>query len=455
MINRIRRKYWPIGLDLGSTAMRAVQLARAKETPVLHAALELTAPYPLQADPLLPEEAGPLYETEPSAPSESDPNLPGRPRPEQKDHNETEDAQLCEQLKRLIARGGFIGREVVLNCPADRLDLRPISLPGTAGELPRDAVIGAIKLQIAEHLPFPADQAVVDYFPIRHDTGQPNLHVMAISADGSWIRRKLQLVQSAGLFCHRVDALPCALARLVCQTEQNTQRVQGPEAAQTQSTRENQSQTAQNEMKNEPLDAILDIGFAGSTLIVLKKRQPVFARRFPFGGKTLTETLAQRLAVDFSHAERLQSTIGIDCRARQLQLAQIAAPAQYESHLGGQTWATDDAEHSRPHDNQPEIAKTIYAALQADLADYVEGLTRSLNYIINEQRGAVLQRIILCGSAAHLKNLDSFLAQQFPLPVHYCRHPLIKQITELLPPTRICPGAWTTALGLALPKENW
>ena len=97
-----------------------------------------------------------------------------------------------------------------------------------------------------------------------------------------------------------------------------------------------------------------------------------------------------------------------------------------------------------------EIGKTIFAALQNDLGDYVEGLTRSLNYVITDCQGANLQKILLAGAAAHTRNLDQYLAEQFGLPVQIILHPVLTEIVHSLPETRAQSGNWTTALGLAL-----
>ena len=109
-------------------------------------------------------------------------------------------------------------------------------------------------------------------------------------------------------------------------------------------------------------------------------------------------------------------------------------------------------EASKPASSQAdiEIGKTIFAALQSDLSDYVEGLTRSLNYVITNGQGARLRQIHLAGAACHTRNLDRYLSEQFELPVRVLAHPLLEEITNALPATRAQAGNWTTALGLAL-----
>lgn len=451
MFNRIKHKYSPIGLDLAATAMRAVQLVGHGDKLSLHAALEIQNPLGAapDADTLFPDSPPADY------PLATPPDKPPTPsdstdieQQQEDDYPHDEACDRLDQLRQLIDRAGMVGRDVVLHCPPEKMDMRPISLPAASANLPRHAIIGAVKLQVAEHLTFPPEQAVFDYFLMDHQSNPDKIIVMAITADGRWIQQRLQLLQAAGLQCRAVDALPCVLARVAAHHfKQNDQENACDPNAQGPSVPPKSEQQDQPPEKNDALLAVLDIAFAGSTLVVLRNHQPIFSRRFALGGLQLTQTLAQRLGVDFQRAEMLKKTYGIDCQARQLQLAQTTAA--HEHHA---TPLSQPAPHGDDHHD--EIAKTIYAALQTDLADYLEGLTRSLNYIINDQSGTVLQGICLCGSGAQLKNFDQFLAQQVLLPVRYCDHPLNEQITNSLPVSRCCPGAWTTALGLALAKEQ-
>ena len=99
------------------------------------------------------------------------------------------------------------------------------------------------------------------------------------------------------------------------------------------------------------------------------------------------------------------------------------------------------------------VGRTMFAVSKNELVDWGEGLSRSLNYVINEHRASQVRKILLCGSAAHTCNLAEFLSDEFDFPVELLTHPLLDQITALLPSSRSCSGTWSTALGLAIPRE--
>jgi len=411
MFERWRHNLLPLGLDIGRTGLRGVQLRRQGARWVVHAAWELGA----AGGQAAPWEAA---LTEPA----DGPDLTAAER------------ELVAHLRRLLARGSFVGREVVVHCPAERLDLRPVELPAGSDGLPRDAVLGALRLEMAGQLAFAPDQAVFDYFPLAMVPSVGRMRLIAVTADGAWIRRRLRLLQAAGLDCTAVEALPCVLARLAGWLAAAAPPPAGVPA----------------EAGLRPLTALVDVGYSGSTLIAAEPCGPVFCRRYPLGGREMTRLLAERLGVGEPAAERLKRTYGIDCQSRQLRAAPQTAPASGAEPAAEAVSSGGAGPEDRP---DHEIGKTIFAALAGGLAGWVEGLTRALNYVVAREAHLRLEKVLLYGRGAYTRNLGVFLTRQFGLPVQHAEGELLRQITSCLPCTRACEGSWTTALGLALPRE--
>ncbi len=408
-----RHKIFPIGLDIGSTAIRAVQLCRCGRLNV-HSALEL----PRRNRP------------QESLPADLDSSA------------SAEEENLLEALCELFRQGGFHGNDVILHCPADKLDLRPVTLPLDPAAMSQSMLRSAVRLQLQDHLPFAAEHAVIDIYPDRRTDGSGVFTVMAVSADGQWVRRRLELLRRARLRCQAVDSLPGTLARLASLAS-NEIAHPDPESPGESMPNENENRPVPEENR---LHALIDIGFGGSTLVVWNSGGPVFSRRFPFGGKLCTEILSQRLMLDAEPAESLKLAHGLDFESRKLR------PYAGSAELEAPSSVAVASPERRPQTDH-ELAKTLFAALQTDLTVFVEGLIRSLNYIIAEYPGAQLHKILLTGSASHTAHLTDYLTGQFEIPVERLNHDLLQEITAGLPASRADSGRWTTALGLALGKE--
>ena len=84
----------------------------------------------------------------------------------------------------------------------------------------------------------------------------------------------------------------------------------------------------------------------------------------------------------------------------------------------------------------------------------MEALVRSLNYVIAQNRGSRLEKIVLSGTASHLKKLECYLSDKLGIPVERMQNRLLSEISEQIPESRGQSGRWATALGLALFGEG-
>ena len=139
----------PIGLDIGSTAVRAVQLVNRGGQLSIASALEAAL-----ADVPQEEELQLSQKVEFA-------DHPAEGTSHQAKYVACDSKGIEDSLRRLMELGGFVGRKVVLQCPAQQLDLRPIHLPAGPEGLPRSAILGALRLKVAEHIGFPVEQAVI------------------------------------------------------------------------------------------------------------------------------------------------------------------------------------------------------------------------------------------------------------------------------------------------------
>ena len=114
-----------IGLDIGSTAVRAVELVGAPLAVVRASQVAL---------PPGAVESGEVRDP----------------------------AAVSEALRRLWSEGGFKGREVWLGVGNQRVVVREIALP----YLPEKELRASLGFQVQEFIPMPVEDAVLDYDPI-------------------------------------------------------------------------------------------------------------------------------------------------------------------------------------------------------------------------------------------------------------------------------------------------
>jgi type IV pilus assembly protein PilM len=115
-----------IGLDIGSTAVRAVELTGSDPPSVVKAA---QVPLPQGAV----------------------------------ENGEVKDPQaVAEALRELWERGGFKAKRVFMGVGNQRVVVREIALPF----LPEKELRASLGFQVQEFIPMPVDEAVLDYDPI-------------------------------------------------------------------------------------------------------------------------------------------------------------------------------------------------------------------------------------------------------------------------------------------------
>lgn len=130
---------------------------------------------------------------------------------------------------RLLARSlkdmGFRGAGLVMNVPRSQVVLKTLSLPpGT----PDEELPGMVYYQVEKELPFPAQEAVVDFIiepapeaePDRQEgEPQPEINVLVAAIRQSVVDYYKQIAQAAGLKLLRLGLRPCANTHCVLAAE--------------------------------------------------------------------------------------------------------------------------------------------------------------------------------------------------------------------------------------------
>ena len=238
-----------IGLDIGSTAVRAVELMFSGGPGKGAATLVRYAELPLPP--------GAVQDAEVAEPE-----------------------TVASILRELWKVGRFSTRDVIIGVGNPRVVVRDLDLPW----MPMAQLRAALPFQVQELLPMPVEDALLDYYPTgESETGTGRtLHGVLVAATRQTVRSNVMAVESAGLRPQMVDLNAFALLRSLARGELADQVV-----------------------------AIVDVGARVTNVIVAARGVPRFARTLPSGGQDVTDAVAGHLSIAALEAEKLKREIGI------------------------------------------------------------------------------------------------------------------------------------------------
>ena len=234
-----------IGLDIGSTAARAVEVSFKGTPPSLVRAAQV-------AMPAKAVENGEIRDP----------------------------AAVTETLRDLWRRGGFRGKEVFLGVANQRVVVREVALPW----LPPKELEESLPYQVQEFIPIAVEDAVLDFDPLdefEHE-GRRMVRVLLVAAQKAMVTSLVQTAQAARLEPVGLDLIPFALLRSVGATDG------GPV------------------LENQGEEAVVDVGADVTSICVHDGGVPRFVRILPSGGNDITLAVARALGVGEEDADRMK-----------------------------------------------------------------------------------------------------------------------------------------------------
>jgi type IV pilus assembly protein PilM len=233
-----------IGLDIGSTAVRAAEVTGGDTPAIVHAAQ-------------VSLEAGAVENGEVKEPE-----------------------TVSEALRELWQRGGFKSKQVYLGVGNQRVVVREIALP----YMPEKELRASLGFQVQEFIPMPVDDAVLDYDPIGEfeQDERRMLRMLLVAAQRSMVDQVVAAAKGAKLEPIGLDLVPFAIVRSVGTTGVGM------------------------DLEDEGDEAVIDIGAHVTNIVVHAGGDTRFVRILPSGGRDITSAIARGLGIDDDLAERLK-----------------------------------------------------------------------------------------------------------------------------------------------------
>lgn len=174
MVSRYSKQILPIGIDVGSGGVKAIQLHSDGQTLSVRAAGKIDAPVSFRSE---------------------------------------EDRQdfVAEALSSILKNRGFKGRSAVTCVPGSDIHFKSFRIP----QMPAEELHSAALFEAEERFAFDdsdAEYRYIDAGKIRQGQ-ESRQEIIAMGCSGAALREHLGLLNKAGLVCQAVDVAPCAVVR--------------------------------------------------------------------------------------------------------------------------------------------------------------------------------------------------------------------------------------------------
>lgn len=238
-----------IGLDIGTSAIRAAQVSVGRGAPSLISFGQVALPSGVVVDGEIRDQGA-----------------------------------VSEAISQLVKRTKIKGRRVVLGVANQRVVVRQVDLP----YLEEKEFRSSLQFQVADHIPMPVDAAELDYMMLGEFMTESNermMRVLLVAAATDMVESFVGTAAAAGLEPAGVDLTPFAVARAV-------------------------SPAARSEVGAAGSEAVIDVGAGVTSIFVHNNGEPRFVRILLVGGDDATNALSSSLGVSFDEAEAVKLDLG-------------------------------------------------------------------------------------------------------------------------------------------------
>jgi len=235
-----------IGLDIGSTAVRAAEVALGGGQPALIRAAQV----PLSDGAVA--------------------------------NGEVRDVQaVSAAIRELWQRGGFKVRQATMGVGNQRVVVREVTVPA----LPPKEMKQSLPFQVQELIPIPLDDAVLDYDVLDEfeQEGARMVRLLVVAAQREMVTNMVEAAVQAKVEPVGVDLVPFALIRAVGQDEGLDLDESGFGG-----------------------EALVDVGADVTNICVHERGVARFVRILPSGGRDVTKAVADSLSISEDEAESLK-----------------------------------------------------------------------------------------------------------------------------------------------------
>ncbi len=274
---------------------------------------------------------------------------------------------FSEILKALIEEVGLTTKKVNLTVSGSRVQIKRISVPS----LPKAELKEAVRWEIKNHLPFPVETAEIDFHILSEyvEDNVKRLDLIVVACPKRLIDRTLSIAERAGLQPNHLDVAAFALWNTLL---------------------------GWNQLRKEETVALIELGAEKTGIYLFKDGTLQFGREITPAGADITKAILEGLGskgepeATFERAEEIKQEMDISSDPSQEKISNKSASLSKISFL----------------------VRPVLERLSAEIG-------RSLDYYRNQFNEQRIDRLLVTGGGANLKNIASHFANDLRLPVEF------------------------------------
>jgi type IV pilus assembly protein PilM len=220
----------------------------------------------------------------------------------------TDPQTLGQAIRQLLAESGITVKKSVSSVSGQSsVIVRIIEVP----KMTKQELAETMKWEVERHVPFAANEVVMDFQPIERPNANPDdqtMEVLLAVAQQELIDSHVETLLAAGLEPIAIDVEPLAMARVFIDV-------------------------VNNGFKDKAV-AIVNIGASTTELAIYQDGLLAFPRTLPIAGDTITRALSDGLHIPLEQAERLKREKAVVLLDRASQLSQTTGFVPVEPGVG-------------------------------------------------------------------------------------------------------------------------
>jgi len=293
---------------------------------------------------------------------------------------------VISEIKRMLAKGNFRGRNVVSCLPNDRLKITSLRL----GQSQSEGIENAFRKEVAQRFGLDTDRDAMDYLVAGDVRAGDEIksELILFAVDNETIKSHIEMLEEAGLRPVAIDTVPCALFRSF---ERSLRR------------REDRERTV----------VFVDVGSRFTTVVFDREGKISFVKQIPIGGEKFNREIAAKLGINVSDAQMLRETLRTERGLSRTNSSSEEQPTAGDQ--GGQMQCgAFGSIKDKLDDSTRQVMVDVISAVAEELA---KAISLCLRYYTVTFRGKRVERAILAGGEAYENVLLEVLRRQLPVEI--------------------------------------